>query len=158
MADNEQTETPSGAAPPGGGTGPATPNPFEWGHYGSGQVHLFGLLFCIGSIVLLTRLSSLLSPFNLYFTFSDLITSSRETLNPFPFLIKAGIPFLTADKRIILASSTGRSSCANRRRALACRRVRRRRRERRRRGHRGDAAPCRSTAPTTLPCDRRTPL
>jgi hypothetical protein len=94
MAANEQMETPSGGEPPGG-AGPATPNSFEWGHYGSGQVHLFGLLFCIGSIVLLTRLSSLLSPFNLYFTFSDLITSSRGTPNPFPFLIKAGIPFLT---------------------------------------------------------------
>ena len=79
----------SGAPPPG------APSPFDWRPgYGTGQIHFLGFILCVFAIVLLTRLSSLLSPFNLYFTFSDLISAPRGTYNPFPFIIKLAIPLL----------------------------------------------------------------
>lgn len=56
-------------------------------------VHLPGFVFCFAGIVLITKLSSLLSPFNLYFTFSELVTSGEGGYGLLPFLVKMAIPF-----------------------------------------------------------------
>lgn len=93
MSEQRAEPTGSSSEPPNEPR-PRSGSPLDWGSfYGSGQVHLAGTAFCAAAVILFTKLSSLLSPFNLYFTFSDLITSSREGYNPLPFLIKVGIPF-----------------------------------------------------------------
>jgi hypothetical protein len=84
----------SASEPPVGN--PPGPDIFPWrSRYGGGQIHLPGFMFCVAGVVFLTKLSSLLSPFNLYFTFSELISSSPTSwYNPLSFIIKAVIPLL----------------------------------------------------------------
>jgi hypothetical protein len=61
--------------------------------YRDGQVDFLGLMFCIAGTVLLTKITSLLAPFNLYFTFSQLVTSGEGGYGVLPFLVKMAIPF-----------------------------------------------------------------
>lgn len=67
---------------------------FDWRHiYDNGFIHLPGFMFCIGATIFLAKLSSLLAPFSLYFTFTDLVKTGEGGYGPLPFLIKLLIPF-----------------------------------------------------------------
>jgi len=73
---------------------PHNSSTFEWRHiYRDGLVHLPGLAMCTVGTVLLTKISSLLAPFNLYFTFTDLVRSGEGGYGLLPFLVKLLIPF-----------------------------------------------------------------
>jgi hypothetical protein len=61
--------------------------------YQNGFVHLPSLVGCLAGTVLLTKLSSLLAPFNLYFTFTELVKSGEGGYGLLPFLVKMLIPF-----------------------------------------------------------------
>lgn len=68
---------------------------FDWRQiYRDGFIHLPGLAICTAATVLLTKLSSLLAPFNLYFTFTDLVKSGEGGYGLLPFLVKLLIPFM----------------------------------------------------------------
>jgi hypothetical protein len=62
--------------------------------YRDGFVHLPGLIICFVATVLVTKVSSLLSPFSLYFSFSELVTTAGEGgYGLLPFFVKMFIPF-----------------------------------------------------------------
>jgi hypothetical protein len=66
----------------------------------------------VAGVVLLTKLSSLLSPFNLYFTFSELISSTKNGYSPIAFLIKATIPILVGALYFTLSRHLSEQSTA----------------------------------------------
>jgi hypothetical protein len=70
------------------------PSPTLQQIYRDGLVHFPGLLLCLAATVLLTKVSSLLAPFNLYFTFADLLKSGEGGYGLLPFFVKMLIPFM----------------------------------------------------------------
>lgn len=90
--------------------------PTLWQIWRNGAVHVPGLVLCLAGTVFLTKFSSLLAPFNLYFTFADLVKSGGEGgYGVLPFFVKMFIPFLVGalyffyakGRDAILAESTG---------------------------------------------------